>query len=78
MLAATEMLKDHPRIRWLLVGDGRMAHWMGAQIAQRKLQNNVPPGLAAAVSWLSEQPEESSTGGAASALEETRSTAQPN
>lgn len=41
VLAAAEMLKDHPRVRWLLVGDGRMARWVGAQIAQRKLQNNV-------------------------------------
>lgn len=41
VLAAAERLKDHPRVRWLLVGDGRMAGWVGAQIAQRKLQDNV-------------------------------------
>lgn len=41
VLAAAEILKDHPRVRWLLVGDGRMAGWVREQIALRKLQDKV-------------------------------------
>jgi colanic acid biosynthesis glycosyl transferase WcaI len=41
VLAAAELLKSHTRIRWLLVGDGRMAGWVIDEIRRRNLQNCV-------------------------------------
>lgn len=41
ILAAAELLKDNERIRWLLVGDGRMAEWVKGEIARRSLQKCV-------------------------------------
>jgi colanic acid biosynthesis glycosyl transferase WcaI len=41
ILAAAELLKADPRIRWLLVGDGRMAGWVRAEIARRELKHCV-------------------------------------
>jgi colanic acid biosynthesis glycosyl transferase WcaI len=41
ILAAAELLKDRPRIRWLLVGDGRMADWVRGEIVRRDLQQCV-------------------------------------
>jgi glycosyltransferase involved in cell wall biosynthesis len=37
ILDAIELLKDHPAIRWLLVGDGRAAPWVASEIARRGL-----------------------------------------
>lgn len=41
ILAAAELLKDHKRIRWLIVGDGRMAAWVRAEIVRRGLEGCV-------------------------------------
>jgi colanic acid biosynthesis glycosyl transferase WcaI len=41
ILAAAELIKNHKRIRWLIVGDGRMADWLKNEIKKRKLQNCV-------------------------------------
>lgn len=41
ILAAAELLKEHARIRWLLVGDGRMAGWVNEEIIRRNLQDSV-------------------------------------
>jgi glycosyltransferase involved in cell wall biosynthesis len=41
ILAAAELLKGHSNIRWLLVGDGRMAAWVREQISLRNLQGHV-------------------------------------
>jgi glycosyltransferase involved in cell wall biosynthesis len=41
ILAAAELLKEHPDIRWLLVGDGRMAPWVQQEILRRDLKERV-------------------------------------
>ncbi|MFL6601421.1 MAG: glycosyltransferase family 4 protein [Steroidobacteraceae bacterium] len=41
VLAAAELLKGHSRIRWLVVGDGRMAQWVSEEIRRRSLQDCV-------------------------------------
>lgn len=41
ILAAAENLKSHTHIRWLIVGDGRMAKWVADEIQNRNLQNSV-------------------------------------
>jgi len=41
ILDAAEKLKDNPGVRWLIVGDGRVAGWVREQIAQRGLRDNV-------------------------------------
>lgn len=41
VLAAAEQLKDNPKIRWLIVGDGRKSDWLRDQVARRGLQDNV-------------------------------------
>lgn len=41
ILAAAESLKLHSHIRWLIVGDGRMARWVADEIEHRKLQDCV-------------------------------------
>ena len=38
ILAAAEILKPHPAIRWLIVGDGRMAGWVNDEIKRRGLE----------------------------------------
>lgn len=50
ILAAAERLKDYPNIRWLIVGDGRMAGWVAEEIKVR--------GLEACVSMLGRYPVE--------------------
>jgi len=37
ILAAAELLRDRPEIRWLIVGDGRAAAWVAAEVERRKL-----------------------------------------
>lgn len=39
ILAAAEMLKDNPAIRWLIVGDGRMSGWLAQEVKARGLQH---------------------------------------
>jgi colanic acid biosynthesis glycosyl transferase WcaI len=39
ILDAAEALRAHPRIRWLIVGDGRMADWVRSEIGRRKLED---------------------------------------
>jgi glycosyltransferase involved in cell wall biosynthesis len=41
ILSAAELLRDHPKIRWLIVGDGRQAEWVRNEISIRGLQPNV-------------------------------------
>lgn len=41
ILAAAEILKTHAHIRWLIVGDGRMARWVADEIERRNLQGCV-------------------------------------
>lgn len=41
ILDAAERLKNDPKIRWLIVGDGRMANWVHEEIKRRNLQNAV-------------------------------------
>jgi colanic acid biosynthesis glycosyl transferase WcaI len=41
ILNAAESLKSHAHIRWLIVGDGRMASWVAEEISRRGLQDCV-------------------------------------
>lgn len=41
ILNAAESLKSNAHIRWLIVGDGRMASWVANEIERRGLQENV-------------------------------------
>jgi len=41
ILAAAELLKDQTHIRWLIVGDGRMAQWVADEINRRGLLDCV-------------------------------------
>lgn len=41
ILAAAESLKSHSGIRWLIVGDGRMAPWVSDEIKRRNLEDCV-------------------------------------
>jgi colanic acid biosynthesis glycosyl transferase WcaI len=41
ILAAAEHLRQHAHIRWLIVGDGRMARWVADEIKRRNLQDCV-------------------------------------
>ena len=41
ILAAAERLKGYSNIRWLIVGDGRMADWVKDEINKRGLENSV-------------------------------------
>ena len=41
ILATVERLKNCPNIRWLIVGDGRMAGWVSAEIKRRGLQKSI-------------------------------------
>lgn len=41
ILAAAEILKSHTQIRWLIVGDGRLARWVADEIKGRNLQDCV-------------------------------------
>jgi len=41
ILNAAEILKPHIHIRWLIVGDGRMARWVTNEINRRHLQDCV-------------------------------------
>ncbi|WP_092414601.1 glycosyltransferase family 4 protein [Collimonas sp. OK307] len=41
ILNAAEYLRERSDIRWIIVGDGRMAGWVREQIVKRNLQNNV-------------------------------------
>lgn len=41
ILAAAELLKDDPRIRWLIVGDGRLSGWLESEVRSRGLEQSV-------------------------------------
>lgn len=41
ILAAAECLKDNPHIRWVIVGDGRLARWVSDEINRRGLQASI-------------------------------------
>ncbi|MBF0191754.1 MAG: glycosyltransferase family 4 protein [Magnetococcales bacterium] len=40
ILDAAERLKDHPEIRWLIVGDGRMLEWVRRETVKRGLESS--------------------------------------
>jgi glycosyltransferase involved in cell wall biosynthesis len=40
ILDAAELLRSHKHIRWLIVGDGRAAEWVTAEVARRHLQDS--------------------------------------
>lgn len=40
ILNAAEVLAQHSHIRWLIIGDGRMADWVKAEVLRRGLQKN--------------------------------------
>jgi colanic acid biosynthesis glycosyl transferase WcaI len=37
MLAAAEILRSHPDIHWIVVGDGRLGTWLKEEVARRQL-----------------------------------------
>ena len=41
ILNAIEILKSNTRVRWLIVGDGRMKSWITKEISKRNLQKNI-------------------------------------
>lgn len=41
ILAAAEILKPRGHIRWLVIGDGRMAQWVADEIKRRRLEDCV-------------------------------------
>jgi len=41
ILSAAERLKGNANIRWLIVGDGRMASWVKDEVGRRQLQEQV-------------------------------------
>lgn len=41
ILAAAELLKDNPTVRWLIVGDGRHSAWVAEQVRARGLEHCV-------------------------------------
>ena len=41
ILNAAEILKNNTRIRWVIIGDGRMKDWVKKEIISRELNNNV-------------------------------------
>lgn len=41
ILSAAEMLRADPGIHWIIVGSGRLFHWLETEIEHRKLQNCV-------------------------------------
>ncbi|MCC7483960.1 MAG: glycosyltransferase family 4 protein [Burkholderiales bacterium] len=41
ILAAAEHLKEHTDIQWIVIGDGRAAPWVRAEVARRGLERSV-------------------------------------
>ena len=41
VLQAADLLANNPRIRWVIVGSGRMADWVTEEIARRGLQERI-------------------------------------
>lgn len=41
ILAAAEQLKDHPQIRWVIIGDGRLRDWVETEVTRRGLTEQV-------------------------------------
>ena len=41
ILAAADLVRDHPRIRWVIVGDGRAADSVKTELARRGLEERV-------------------------------------
>jgi glycosyltransferase involved in cell wall biosynthesis len=41
IIGAAERLKDDARVRWIIVGDGRMSRWVEEEVARRGLQSRV-------------------------------------
>lgn len=44
ILAAADMLRHETRLRWLIVGDGRVSDWVASEVSKRKLSNVVMLG----------------------------------
>lgn len=41
VVEAATLLKDNPRVRWLIVGDGRKSDWLLEEVRRRGLEENV-------------------------------------
>lgn len=41
ILSAAETLKHHAHIKWIIVGDGRLASWVSTEIVRRGLQESI-------------------------------------
>jgi glycosyltransferase involved in cell wall biosynthesis len=41
ILGAAERLKSHRDIQWVIIGDGRMYQWVGAEVVRRGLQDTM-------------------------------------
>lgn len=50
LVSAAELLRDHPNIHWIILGEGRMRSWVVEQIRQRRLERTVH--------WLGSKPPE--------------------
>jgi Glycosyltransferase len=51
ILSAAEVLRSHPEIQWVIIGDGRLGAWVGEQVRDR--------GLTGTVHLLGRHPQES-------------------
>ena len=43
ILDAAELLREHAKIRWLIVGDGRAGEWVKAEIQRRGIEAGSGP-----------------------------------
>ncbi|OGP14704.1 MAG: glycosyltransferase WbuB [Deltaproteobacteria bacterium GWA2_54_12] len=41
ILSAAEVLRSHPEIQWVIIGDGRLRAWVGEQVRERGLTDTV-------------------------------------
>ncbi|HUQ53974.1 MAG TPA: glycosyltransferase family 4 protein [Gammaproteobacteria bacterium] len=41
ILDAAEILRAEGKVRWLIVGDGRMSRWVATEVARRRLEDSV-------------------------------------
>jgi glycosyltransferase involved in cell wall biosynthesis len=41
ILSAAGILRSHPEIQWVVIGDGRLGSWVGEQVQERGLAGNV-------------------------------------
>lgn len=41
LLGAAELLKNDPKIRWIIIGDGRKSSWLAEEVSKRGLEKSV-------------------------------------